>query len=158
MNTEIATFGAGCFWGPEASFSNIPGVQETTVGYMGGTLDNPGYRDVCTGETGHVEVVQVTFNPEQVSYVELLEVFWGIHDPTQVNRQGPDIGLQYRSVVFCHSAEQTAQATASKEKLNAGSASGRPVVTGIETAPTFWRAEDVHQKYLEKRGLAFCHV
>jgi len=160
MTTEMekATFGAGCFWGPEATFDKIPGVVKTAVGYMGGTLDNPGYREVCAGNTGHVEVVQLTFDPEKVSYRQLLDVFWNCHDPTQVNRQGPDIGLQYRSVIFCHSAAQKAEAEASKKALDEHGALGRPVVTIIEDAPTFWLAEDYHQKYLEKRGLAFCHV
>lgn len=158
MTRETATFGAGCFWGPEATFDKVPGVVRTEVGYMGGTLDDPTYREVCAGNSGHVEVVQVTFDPEQISYKQLLDVFWNCHDPTQVNRQGPDIGLQYRSVIFCHTAEQKAEAEASKQALDAYGALERPVVTTIEDAPAFWRAEDYHQKYLEKRGLAFCHV
>lgn len=158
MKMESATFGAGCFWGPEVTFSKVPGVSKTVVGYMGGTLDNPTYREICAGNSGHVEVVQVSFDPGRVSYTHLLDVFWNCHDPTQVNRQGPDVGLQYRSVIFCHSAEQKALAEASKNALDSYGALERPVVTTIEDAPTFWPAEDYHQKYLEKRGLAFCHV
>ncbi len=158
MDMEIATFGAGCFWGPEVTFSRVPGVVKTAVGYMGGTQDNPTYREICAGNSGHVEVVQVSFDPERVSYKHLLDVFWNCHDPTQVNRQGPDVGLQYRSVIFCDSAEQKAVAEASKNALDSRGVLGRPVVTTIEDAPTFWCAEDYHQKYLEKRGLAFCHV
>lgn len=158
MTTELATFGAGCFWGPEVTFGKVPGVTRTAVGYMGGTLDDPSYRQICAGNTGHVEVVQVEYDPEDVSYEHLLDVFWNCHDPTQVNRQGPDIGLQYRSVIFCHSDEQTAAAEASKYAIGSRAASDRPVATAIEPAATFWRAEDYHQKYLEKRGLAFCHV
>ncbi len=148
MEMETATFGAGCFWGPEATFGKVPGVVKTAVGYMGGTLDNPSYSEICAGNSGHVEVVQVTFDPERLSYEHLLDVFWNCHDPTQVNRQGPDVGLQYRSVIFCHSPEQMAAAKASKTALEAHSALERPVVTTIEEAPAFWRAEDYHQKYL----------
>ena len=158
MTTETATFGAGCFWGPEATFDKIPGVVRTVVGYMGGKLDNPTYREVCAGNSGHVEVVQVVFDPERVSYKHLLDVFWDCHDPTQVNRQGPDVGLQYRSVIFCHSAAHKAEAEASRKALENRGALERPVATTIEDAPAFWPAEDYHQKYLEKRGLAFCHV
>lgn len=158
MATETATFGAGCFWGPEVTFGKVSGVTRTAVGYMGGTHDNPTYREVCAGNSGHVEVVQVEFDPERVTYEHLLDVFWNCHDPTQVNRQGPDVGLQYRSVVFYHSDEQKAAAEKSKYALESRAALDRPVATGIEPAPTFWRAEDYHQKYLEKRGLAFCHV
>lgn len=158
MAHELATFGAGCFWGPEVTFGKVPGVSKTVVGYMGGTLDDPSYRQVCAGNTGHVEVVQVEFDPEEVSYEHLLDVFWNCHDPTQVNRQGPDIGLQYRSVIFCHSDEQKAAAESSKHALESRMAPDGPVATAIEPAATFWRGEDYHQKYLEKRGLAFCHV
>ncbi len=157
-NRETATFGAGCFWGPEITFSKVPGVIKTSVGYMGGALDNPTYREVCAGNSGHVEVVQVTFDPEEVSYQHLLDVFWNCHDPTQVNRQGPDIGLQYRTVIFCHSGEQRTEAEASKRALDESGAYENPVVTTIEDAAEFWMAEDYHQKFLEKRGLAFCHV
>lgn len=158
MTRDTATFGAGCFWGPEVTFGKVPGVIRTEAGYMGGTSNDPIYREVCAGNSGHVEVVQVTFDPEQVSYKHLLDVFWNCHDPTQVNRQGPDVGLQYRSVIFCHSAAQKAEAEATKKALDEGGSLERPVVTTVEDAPTFWRAEDYHQKYLEKRGLAFCHV
>lgn len=155
---ERATFAAGCFWGVEAAFRQVPGVKATTVGFMGGTLPNPTYRDVCTDRTGHAEVVQVDFDPFQVSYESLLDVFWKIHDPTQLNRQGPDVGTQYRSAIFYHSPEQEAAARASKEKLEKSGSFARPIVTEIVPATEFWRAEEYHQQYLEKRGLASCHV
>ena len=155
---EKATFGAGCFWGVEATFRQIPGVKATAVGYMGGTLQNPTYKDVCTDRTGHAEVVEVEFDPAQVSYESLLQVFWENHDPTQLNRQGPDSGTQYRTVVFYHSPEQQAVATASKEERQQSGAYKRPIVTAIVPATEFWRAEDYHQQYLEKRGMANCHV
>lgn len=155
---EKATFGAGCFWGVEAAFRQIEGVASTAVGYMGGTLAQPTYQDVCTDHTGHVEVVQVEFDPAQVSYQELLRVFWENHDPTTLNRQGPDVGTQYRSVIFFHTPEQEAAAQASKEALEKSGAYRRPVVTAIQPAPEFWRAEEYHQQYLEKRGLAHCHL
>ncbi len=155
---EIATFGAGCFWGVEATFRQIPGVQETAVGYLGGTVPNPTYEDVCSDETGHAEVVQVTYDPSAVSYDKLLEVFWTSHDPTTLDRQGPDVGRQYRSAVFYHSPEQEATARASKQRLEASGRFRRPIVTEITPASKFWRAEDHHQQYLEKRGLASCHI
>jgi peptide-methionine (S)-S-oxide reductase len=158
MAMEKATFGGGCFWGVEATFRRVPGVVATQVGYMGGTLKDPTYKDVCTDRTGHAEVVEVTFDPTKLSYQELLDVFWQNHDPTQMNRQGPDIGTQYRSVVFFHSPEQEAVARSSKEKLGRSGAFRRPIVTEIVPASDFWRAEEYHQQYLEKRGLASCHL
>jgi len=155
---EKATFGAGCFWGVEATFRLIPGVTSTAVGYMGGTLKNPTYKDVCTDRTGHAEVVQVEYDPSEVSYDELLGIFWANHDPTQLNRQGPDVGTQYRTVIFFHNPQQEAAAKASKEKLQASGHYKRPIVTAIVPAEEFWRAEDYHQQYLEKRGLASCHI
>jgi len=156
--TEKATFGAGCFWGVEAAFRQVPGVVETAVGYAGGTVPNPTYQDVCTDETGHAEVVQVTYDPARVSYDRLLDVFWENHDPTQVNRQGPDVGTQYRTAIFFHTPEQRDAALASKARLEKGGRYRRPVATEISPAPTFWRAEDYHQRYLEKRGLASCKI
>jgi peptide-methionine (S)-S-oxide reductase len=156
--TEKATFGAGCFWGVEAAFGEIPGVVETAVGYMGGTLDNPTYKDVCTDRTGHAEVVQVTYDPARVTYEQLLNKFWELHDPTTVNRQGPDVGTQYRSVVFFHTPEQQKAATAVKEELSRSGKFHRPIVTEITPATTFHRAEEYHQKYLEKRGVKSCHI
>ena len=155
---ETATFAAGCFWGVEAAFRQVPGVVDTAVGYEGGTLENPTYRDVCSDRTGHAEAVQVTFDPARVSYEDLLKVFWENHDPTQVNRQGPDVGTQYRSAVFYHSDAQQAAAAASKKALDASGRYRRPIATEIVPASTFWRAEDYHQRYLEKRGLATCHI
>lgn len=155
---EKATFGAGCFWGVEATFRQIPGVVSTAVGYMGGTLRNPSYKDVCTDETGHAEVVEVVFDPSKVSYEDLLKVFWENHDPTTLNRQGPDVGTQYRSVIFFHNPEQEATARASKDRLAREGAFNRPIVTEITQATDFWRAEEYHQQYLEKRGLAHCHI
>ena len=153
---EKATFGAGCFWGVEAAFRQIRGVTSTAVGYMGGTLNNPTYQDVCTDRTGHAEVVQVEYDPAVVSYDELLKVFWQGHDPTTMNRQGPDFGTQYRSVIFFHSPEQEAAAHASKDGLEKAGAFKRPIVTEIVPAQDFWRAEEYHQQYLEKRGLTHC--
>jgi peptide-methionine (S)-S-oxide reductase len=155
---EKATFGAGCFWGVEVAFRQVPGVTSTAVGYMGGTLKDPTYRDVCTDQTGHAEVVEVTFDPSQVSYQELLRVFWECHDSTQLNRQGPDYGTQYRSVIFFHSPEQEAAARASKEALERAGMFKERIVTEITPALEFWRAEEYHQQYLEKRGLASCHL
>jgi methionine-S-sulfoxide reductase len=149
-----ATFGAGCFWGVEAAFRRTQGVTGTKVGYAGGKVDNPTYEQVCSDTTGHAEVVQVTYDPEQVPYEQLLTIFWLEHDPTQLNRQGPDVGSQYRSVIFVHDEEQRAAAEASREAVQARFT--RPVVTTIEDAPPFWEAEDYHQQYLEKRGLASC--
>jgi len=152
--TKKATFGAGCFWGVEAAFRQIEGVTATRVGYAGGTLDNPTYEDVCSHTTGHAEVVEVTYDPDQVSYDELLDVFWHKHDPTQLNRQGWDIGDNYRSVVFFHEDEQREAALRSKaEEQNRHR---RPVVTQVEPAQTFYPAEDYHQQYLEKRGRSSC--
>ncbi len=155
---EKATFGAGCFWGVEAAFRQVPGVVSTTVGYMGGTLKNPTYKDVCTDRTGHAEVVQVEYDPSKISYDALLKVFWENHDPTTLNRQGPDIGTQYRSVIFIHTPEQEAAAKASKEKLERARVYKRPIVSEITRAAEFWRAEEYHQQYLEKRGLAHCPI
>jgi len=156
METLKATFGAGCFWGVEATFRRLAGVRDTAVGYMGGKTDNPTYHDVCTDRTGHAEVVQVTYDPEVISYPDLLEVFWENHNPTTLNRQGPDFGSQYRSAIFFHSPEQEADAQASKQA--AQPRFPRPIVTEITPAAAFWRAEDYHQQYLEKRGLANCHI
>ena len=158
MTTEKATFGAGCFWGVEETFRKLKGVMSTAVGYAGGTKDNPSYEDVCSDETGHAEVVQVEFDPSQISYDELLNVFWSNHNPTTMNRQGPDVGTQYRSVIFYHSPEQKAAAEASKQKLSGSGKFDRPVVTQIEPAPKFWRAEEYHQRYLEKRGQSHCAI
>jgi peptide-methionine (S)-S-oxide reductase len=157
-NIEKATFGAGCFWGVEAAFRQVPGVKTTTVGYEGGTLPDPTYRDVCSHTTGHAEVVQVEYDPARVSYADLLAVFWESHDPTQLNRQGPDVGDQYRSVIFYHTPEQQAAAQASKEALARSGKYRRPIVTLIEPSTTFYRAEEYHQQYLEKRGLATCRL
>lgn len=158
MATEKATFGAGCFWGIEATFRAVNGVQNATVGYAGGKTENPTYEDVCSDETGHAEVVQVEFDPQQVSYRDLLNVFWSNHDPTTLNRQGPDVGSQYRSVIFYHSPQQKTAAEESKSELERSGRFRRPIVTVIEPAPAFWPAEDYHQRYLEKRGLAHCHI
>ena len=155
---ELATFAAGCFWGVEETFRQIPGVRSTTVGYTGGQLENPTYKDVCTDRTGHAEAVQVEFDPAKVSYRRLLKVFWENHDPTTVNSQGPDFGTQYRSAVFYHSPEQKAAAEAMKRELAAGGKYHRPIVTEIVPAATFWKAEEYHQQYLQKRGMATCHV
>jgi peptide-methionine (S)-S-oxide reductase len=155
---EIATFGAGCFWGVESAFRRTPGVIDTAVGYSGGHLDKPSYEDVCTDQTGHAEVVQVTFDPEKLSYSQLLDVFWKIHDPTQVNRQGPDFGKQYRTAIFFHSPEQEEIARKSEQALEASGRFHRPIATEISPATTFWRAEEYHQRYLEKRGAESCHI
>lgn len=148
---ETATFGAGCFWGVEETFRKVPGVTATAVGYMGGSVPDPSYEAVCTGRTGHAEVVQVEFDPAQVGYEALLEVFWGCHDPTTLNRQGPDIGTQYRSVVFAHSPAQEEAARASKQRLEQSGRHARSIVTQITPASRFYRAEDYHQRYVEKR-------
>jgi peptide-methionine (S)-S-oxide reductase len=158
MTKHKATFAAGCFWGVEAAFRQVPGVVATAVGYMGGTLANPTYQDVCTDRTGHAEVVEVEYDPARVSYEQLLDVFWDNHDPTTLNRQGPDVGKQYRSAIFYHTPEQQAAATASKERRQASGRYRRPIVTDITPAPTFYRAEEYHQQYLEKRGLSHCHL
>lgn len=151
---EKATFGAGCFWGVEAAIRKIEGVASTTVGYAGGSFKDPTYKDVCSGKTGHAEVVQVEYDPSKVSYEELLRVFWNIHDPTTLNRQGPDIGTQYRSAVFFHNPEQEAAATASKQKLQSSGRYQKSIVTEITPASEFYRAEDYHQQYFEKCGIA----
>ena len=155
---EIATFGAGCFWGVEAAFRQVKGVASTQVGYSGGRTTNPTYKDVCTDGTGHAEVVQVEYDPSRVSYEDLLKVFWECHDPTQLNRQGPDFGAQYRSAIFFHTPAQQAAAIASKEGLEKSGRYTRPIVTEITTASEFYRAEEYHQQYLEKRGLSSCHI
>jgi peptide-methionine (S)-S-oxide reductase len=155
---EKATFGAGCFWGVEVAFRQVPGVTDATAGYLGGTLPNPTYEDVCTGRTGHAEVVEVTYDPSRVTYDELLDVFWSSHDPTTLNRQGPDRGTQYRSAVFYHDQSQKEAAEASKERLGSSGRFPRPIVTEITPASTFYRAEEYHQRYLEKKGLASCHI
>jgi peptide-methionine (S)-S-oxide reductase len=150
---KTATFGAGCFWGVEAAFSTVNGVVSTVVGYMGGTLKNPTYKEVSTGQTGHAEVVQVTYDPSKVSYEHLLAVFWSIHDPTQLNRQGPDIGTNYRSVIFYHDAEQGKIARKSKEAMEtSGVFRFGKIMTSIVPAPEFYRAEEYHQHYHEKHG------
>ena len=153
-----ATFAAGCFWGVEATFRQLPGVTATRVGYTGGHMENPTYQDVCTDGTGHAEAVEVDYDPAKVSYDQLLTVFWENHDPTQLNRQGPDWGSQYRSAIFYQDAEQKAAAEASKQKLQDSGAYRKPIVTQILPAVTFYPAEDYHQQYLEKRGLATCHI
>jgi peptide-methionine (S)-S-oxide reductase len=158
MTTEKATFGAGCFWGVEETFRNLKGVVGTVVGYAGGTKGNPTYEDVCTDETGHAEVVEVEFDPAQISYEQLLDVFWSNHNPTTLNRQGPDVGAQYRSVIFYHTPAQKAAAEASKQKMDKSGRFNRRIVTQIEPAPKFWRAEEYHQRYLQKRGRSHCAV
>ena len=158
-NPEKATFAAGCFWGVEASFREIDGVTDTAVGYTGGTKEHPTYEEVCSGSTGHAEAVQVTFDPARVSYEKLLAVFWSLHVPTQVNRQGPDIGTNYRSAIFYHTPAQKATAEASKEQLRrSGKHGARPIATEIVPAGTFWRAEEYHQRYFEKHGFRGCHI
>jgi peptide-methionine (S)-S-oxide reductase len=153
-----ATFAAGCFWGVEATFRQISGVNSTRVGYTGGQMANPTYQEVCTDRTGHAEAVEVDYDPAKVSYHQLLKVFWENHDPTQLNRQGPDWGTQYRSAIFFHTPEQEAAAKASKQALENSGDYRKPIVTQIVPATTFYEAEDYHQQYLEKRGLASCHI
>jgi peptide-methionine (S)-S-oxide reductase len=153
-----ATFGAGCFWGVEARFQQLPGVTATAVGYEGGKLENPSYRDVCTDMTGHAEVVEIDYDPAKASYEQLLDLFFELHDPTQLNRQGPDHGTQYRTVVFYHSPEQEAAAKATIQRLTEEKLFSKPIVTQVVPAETFWRAEEYHQKYLEKRGAVSCHI
>ena len=153
-----ATFAAGCFWGVEATFRQLPGVTATRVGYIGGNTVNPTYKEVCTDTTGHAEAVEVEYDPAKLSYDKLLDVFWENHDPTQLNRQGPDFGKQYRTAIFFHSPEQEAEARASKEKLGKSGRFSKPIATQIVPAATFYEAEDYHQQYLEKRGLASCHI
>ena len=152
----LATFGAGCFWGVEVAFRQLPGVRDAAVGYCGGSLESPTYQDVCSGTTGHAEVVEVDFDPEEVSFESLVELFWKCHDPTTLNRQGPDVGTQYRSAIFYHSPEQQQAAEASKAA--AQERIPRPIATEISAASTFYRAEEYHQQYLEKRGLGSCHL
>jgi peptide-methionine (S)-S-oxide reductase len=156
--TEKATFAAGCFWGVEAAFRQIPGVTATRVGYAGGTVANPSYELVCTDTTGHAEAVEVSYDPERVSYDDLLEIFWSNHNPTTRNRQGFDLGSQYRSAIFFHSPDQEAAARASKERLEAEGRWRNPIVTELLPAPDFYEAEDYHQQYLEKRGRSSCTV
>ena len=158
MNTKLATFGAGCFWGVEAAFRRLDGVVATTVGYMGGKVENPTYEQVCSHSTGHAEVVEVEYDPSAISYEDLLQTFWSNHDPTQLNRQGPDVGSQYRSVIYFHDSEQESLARRSMQELDSSGRLGSPVVTEIVPAETFWRAEDYHQQYLEKRGLTSCRI
>lgn len=158
MTTEKATFGAGCFWGVEEAFRNLKGVISTTVGYAGGSKENPSYQDVCNDDTGHAEVVEVEFDPAQIGYDQLLNVFWSNHNPTTRDRQGPDVGTQYRSVIFYHSPGQRAAAEASKETLDKSGRFNRPIVTQIEPAPKFWPAEEYHQQYLAKRGQSHCAI
>ncbi len=155
---EKATFAAGCFWGVEATFRQLPGVSSTRVGYIGGQTENPTYKEVCTDRTGHAEAVEVDFDPTKIGYKDLLNVFWENHDPTQVNRQGPDWGTQYRSAIFFHSPEQQSEALASKESLEKAHRYPKPIATQIVRAEKFYEAEDYHQQYLEKRGLASCHI
>jgi peptide-methionine (S)-S-oxide reductase len=156
MSTETATFAAGCFWGVEDAFRGIPGVIDAVSGYTGGQVENPTYRQVCSHATGHAEAVEVTFDPAKVSYETLLNVFWQIHDPTQLNRQGPDVGDQYRSAIFTHSDEQERAAIASRDREQRKYS--KPIVTQILPAPRFWRAEEYHQRYFEKNGGGACHV
>ncbi|HXP43248.1 MAG TPA: peptide-methionine (S)-S-oxide reductase MsrA [Candidatus Acidoferrales bacterium] len=155
---QKATFAAGCFWGVEATFRQMPGVIATRVGYIGGNTENPSYKEVCTDRTGHAEAVEVEFDPAKVRYEDLLRVFWENHDPTQLNRQGPDWGTQYRSAIFFHTPEQQTAALASKESLEKARRYSKPIVTQIVPAVTFFPAEDYHQQYLEKRGMASCHI
>jgi peptide-methionine (S)-S-oxide reductase len=153
-----ATFAAGCFWGVEATFRQLPGVLSTRAGYIGGKMANPSYEDVCTDQTGHAEAVEVEYDPSTISYEQLLNVFWENHDPTTLNRQGPDWGSQYRSAIFFHTPEQKAAAEASKTALDNSGRYRSKIVTEIVPAPTFYPAEDYHQQYLEKRGMASCHI
>ncbi|RXH58790.1 peptide-methionine (S)-S-oxide reductase MsrA [Granulicella sibirica] len=158
MATEKATFGAGCFWGVEARFAELSGVLDTAVGYEGGSNDHPTYKEVCTDRTGHAEVVELIFDPSRVSYESLLDAFFSLHDPTQLNRQGPDWGTQYRSVIFTRSPEQAEQAKAKIAELNASGSFRKPIATQVVPAETFWKAEEYHQRYLEKRGMVSCHI
>jgi len=153
-----AIFAAGCFWGVEQAFRQVKGVVSTTVGYTGGTAKNPSYKDVCTGMTGHAEAVEVEFDPKQVSYDQLLSVFWQSHDPTTLNRQGPDVGTQYRSAIFVENPEQEAAARNSKAALEKSGLFKRPIVTEVKPASEFWPAEDYHQQYFERRGIKSCHI
>jgi peptide-methionine (S)-S-oxide reductase len=158
MKTDTATFAAGCFWGVQVEFDKVKGVVQTTVGYTGGHTEKPTYKDVCSDNTGHAEALQVVFDPAVVTYEQLLDKFWSMHDPTTLNRQGPDFGSQYRSVIFYHSPEQQAAAVSSKEKLEKAHRFPRPIVTQIAPAVTFWPAEEYHQKYFQKHGGGSCHI
>ncbi|MDH3346328.1 MAG: peptide-methionine (S)-S-oxide reductase MsrA [Kiritimatiellaceae bacterium] len=155
---EKATFAAGCFWGVESAFRTVDGVIDAQVGYVGGKTENPTYKEVCTGKTGHAEAIEITFDPAKVAYNKLVELFWKMHNPTQVNRQGPDIGTQYRSAIFYHSSEQKEIAEQSKVDLDASGRLKRPVATEIVPASTFYRAEEYHQRYFEKNGEPACHI
>lgn len=155
---QKATFAAGCFWGVEETFRQTRGVIGTAAGYTGGAPSQPSYEQVCSGRTGHAEAVEVTYDPNQVTYETLLKTFWENHDPTTLNRQGPDVGEQYRSAIYVHSPEQEAAANASKASLEASGRFRRPIVTQIVPASTFWRAEEYHQQYLAKRGSSSCHI
>ncbi len=157
-NMAKATFGAGCFWGVEAEFRKLEGVASTAVGYMGGDTENPTYQEVCTDRTGHAEVVEVTYDPDRISYEKLLDLFWEMHDPTTLNRQGPDIGKQYRSVIFYQDDHQKELAEQSKRELDASGKYSNPVVTEIAPAETFYRAEEYHQQYYEKKGITSCRI
>jgi len=158
IKQETATFGGGCFWGVEELYRQVDGVLSTAVGFMGGTVANPSYEDVCTGATGHAEVLQLVYDPAKVSYEELLKIFWENHNPTTLNQQGPDVGRQYRSVIFYHTPEQKALAEKSKEAQAQSGKWKKPIVTEIVLATTFWKAEEYHQQYLKKHGLGSCHV
>ena len=158
MAMEKATFGAGCFWGVEARFSELTGVTDTAVGYEGGALEHPTYKEVCTDRTGHAEVVEVTFDNARISFEQLLDAFFSLHDPTQMNRQGPDWGTQYRSAVFTHSDEQARLARAKIDELNASGTFRNRIVTEVTPSTSFWKAEEYHQRYLEKRGMVSCHI
>jgi len=155
---EKATFGAGCFWGVEVRFNELPGVLDTAAGCEGGHLEHPTYKEVCTDRTGHAEVVDVTFDSSRISYEALLDAFFALHDPTQLNRQGPDYGTQYRSVIFTNSDEQKQQAEAKIVELNAAGSFRKPIATQVVPATIFWKAEEYHQRYLEKRGMVSCHI
>ncbi len=156
--SEMATFAAGCFWGVEATFRQLKGVLSTQVGYTGGEIASPTYKQVCADTTGHAEAVEVTYDPSQLSYEDLLKVFWDNHDPTQVNRQGPDFGTQYRTAIFYHTPEQKQLAEQSRRALDESHRFSKPIATHIVPATEFWRAEEYHQQYLEKRGLSTCHI
>lgn len=156
--TQKATFAAGCFWGVEAAFRTLEGVIDTRVGYTGGETENPTYREVCSGRTGHAEALEITFDPDVISYKQLVELFWKVHDPTQINRQGPDVGTQYRSAIFFQTAEQKKIAEQSKAELEASGTYRKPVATRIVPAAPFYRAEEYHQRYFEKNGGPACHV
>jgi len=153
-----ATFAAGCFWGVEAEFRRLKGVTGAQVGYTGGKTANPTYKEVCTDRTGHAEAIEVDYDPAQISYGDLLKAFWEVHDPTTLNRQGPDVGTQYRSAIFFHTPEQEREAIASRDAIAASGRFKRPIVTEIKPAPQFWRAEEYHQQYFEKNGMASCHL